>query len=467
MAKTKEQEQASLTAFYYAIEKGASLDFNDDGLEYLKTLKRDQLSLSDELKLDIYKVYPDCPKSWYETFLKQAKALIGFLDHKEGTKDKGYLYARWGKNGKSEPVDTIPRDSRTDVGDQIYALFTKEQKSLFGTGDVSDSWNPMDVYIVKKKDEKSILDTIDCCIKGHIGPDSKDSAEMEIASINRYLAYLAREHMFVPISLKESDTGVISLKETNMKKFVTDIPHSTGKPTTDLTTWLAVSDTKGSEGIADFKSNSLTFSASFNEGASTINYKYESKIGSLQNHATEPRNLVSGTRKKNNLVPANARNGSIPVPRMAKIVEEFSGDKINYMIPMAGEEFGEKHIKYWTTELTKLKAFNNTLVKFNFGPMTFKADGRDLTNLTPGQWVYACANADSKVKKKTSKDFALRFRSKLRLLRYMKMFVKSVKGPKDNDVPIKLSNLIATLYYTSAKINMTQEDLSGPFIKIQ
>ena len=391
MAKTKEQEQASLTAFYYAIEKGASLDFNDDGIDYLKTLKKDQLSLTDQLKLDIYKVYPDCPKSWYETFLKQAKALIGFLDHKEGAKDKGYLYARWGKNGQSEPVDTIPRDSRTDVGDQIYALFTKEQKALFGTGDVSDSWNPMDVYIVKKRDEESILGTIDCCIKGHIGPDSKDSAEMEIASINRYLAYLAREHMFVPISLKESDTGEISLKETNMKKFVTDIPHSVGKPTTDLTTWLEVTDTKGSEGIADFKSNSLTFQAVFNEGASTINYKYESKIGSLQNHATEPRNLVAGTRKKNNLVPANARNGSIPVPRMAKIVEEFSGDKINYMIPMANEEFNEKHIKYWTTELTKLKAFNNTFVKFNFGPMTFKAGGRDLTNLTPGQWVYACA----------------------------------------------------------------------------
>ena len=49
----------------------------------------------------------------------------------------------------------------------------------------------------------------------------------------------------------------------------------------------------------------------------------------------------------------------------------------------------------------------------------------------------------------------------------MKMFVESVKGPKDKGIPKKLSNLIATLYYTSAKINMTQEDLSGPFIKIQ
>lgn len=55
MAKTKEQEQASLTAFYYAIEKGASLDFNDDSIDYLKTLKRDNLSLDDQLKLTFIK----------------------------------------------------------------------------------------------------------------------------------------------------------------------------------------------------------------------------------------------------------------------------------------------------------------------------------------------------------------------------------------------------------------------------
>ena len=252
-----------------------------------------------------------------------------------------------------------------------------------------------------------------------------------------------------------------------MKKFVTDIPHSVGKPTTDLTTWLEVNDTKSSDKTPDFRSNSLTFSAVFNEGASTINYKYESKIGSLQNHATEPRNLVAGTRKKDNLVPANARNGSIPVPRMAKIVEEYSGDKINHMIPMAGEDFEQKHIDYWVDELTKLKNFNNSLVNFKFGPMTFKVGKRNLNNPTVREWMEACANEDNKVAKKTGKNFPLRFRSKLRLLRYMKMFVESVKGPKDKGIPKKLSNLIATLYYTSAKINMTQEDLSGPFIKIQ
>ena len=87
MANTKEQEQASLTAFYYAIEKGATLDPNTDGLDYLKTLGPTKRSVSDELKLAIYEVYPNCPKSWYETFLKQSRALNGFLGHKEGTTD--------------------------------------------------------------------------------------------------------------------------------------------------------------------------------------------------------------------------------------------------------------------------------------------------------------------------------------------------------------------------------------------
>ena len=45
----------------------------------------------------------------------------------------------------------------------------------------------------------SIKDSILCCIKAEIAPDSKDAAEMEVASINRYMAYLAREKIFVGI----------------------------------------------------------------------------------------------------------------------------------------------------------------------------------------------------------------------------------------------------------------------------
>ena len=122
------------------------------------------------------------PDDWYHTFLKQARSLIKWLGHSEGSKDKTYLYARWGKGGKSEKVSTIPRDRRTDIGDWIFEQFNKTQKQLFGSGTgVKDSWNPMDVYIVKKSDEASIKDSILCCIKAEIAPDSRDAAEMEVS----------------------------------------------------------------------------------------------------------------------------------------------------------------------------------------------------------------------------------------------------------------------------------------------
>ena len=439
MAKTKEQEQASLTTFYYAIEKGASLEPDVD----------------EELKSAIFTVYPDCPDSWYNTFLKQARSLIKWLGHSEGSKDKTYLYARWGKGGKSEKVSTIPRDRRTDIGDWIFEQFNKTQKQLFGSGTgVKDSWNPMDVYIVKKSDEASIKDSILCCIKAEIAPDSRDAAEMEVASINRYMAYLAREKIFVGISLKESDRGDPKVTETNMSKVVTDIPHSCGMLLKPLNTWMEVTDTKGNKG-ADFRSNSLTFDAEFNIGSAPKKYKYESKVGSILNHATEPRDLVQGTRSDS--VPAKARNGAIPVPKMAKIVEKYSNEKINFNIPMAGEEFTDAQIKYWGDYLSKLKKDNT--VKKEFGKFSIKLGKTNLNNLTPLKFIQECAAIDSTFKEKR-KDFPLKFRSKLRLLRYMKMFVESKKNHK-------FDNLIAELYLASAKINITQEDLSGAFIKIQ
>ena len=59
------------------------------------------------------------------------------------------------------------------------------------------------------------------------------------------------------------------------------------------------------------------------------------------NHATEPRDLVQGE----NITTAAARNGSIPAPKMAKIGEDYSGEDINYNIPLNG--FTETQIKYW------------------------------------------------------------------------------------------------------------------------
>jgi len=80
----------------------------------------------------------------------------------------------------------------------------------------------------------------------------------------------------------------------------------------------------------DFQTNSLKYEGQFVIGSSLKNYSYESKISSVENHATEPRDRVTGAR--GGLTDAKARNGSVPAPKMAKIVEQYSKQKINQNI---------------------------------------------------------------------------------------------------------------------------------------
>ena len=64
MADTQLQEEASITAFYYAIEKGATITY--------KGQPATGLSVRDEsLYQALIEVYPTMPDRWYETFLKQ------------------------------------------------------------------------------------------------------------------------------------------------------------------------------------------------------------------------------------------------------------------------------------------------------------------------------------------------------------------------------------------------------------
>ena len=67
----------------------------------------------------------------------------------------------------------------------------------------------------------------------------------------------------------------------------------------------------------------------------------------------------------------------------------------------------------------------------------------------------------SQLKYKTKNDkYPVALRSKLRSLRYIKAFQKANKDDR-------LGDLIAILYFASSKINISDKDLSGPFIKIQ
>ena len=157
---------------------------------------------------------------------------------------------------------------------------------------------------------------------------------MEVKSLNSYLAYLHNTREFVGISLKETDRGDPKVTETNISKGFSEIQHHlVGRLQKIYLLYMDIDGSKGKNGKLDFKGNSLTYQASFNIGNVLKKYKYESKISSRENHATEPRDLVQGSSGK--FVPAKARNGAVPAPKMAKaLVQEYSGEEMNKNIPM-------------------------------------------------------------------------------------------------------------------------------------
>ena len=94
--KTEKQELGSITAFYYAIEKGANLG----------TLQEPAITLGsrdEDLYKDLLLVYPDMEEKWYRTFLKQAIVLINWLGHTQGSTDTSYNYGRFGTKTISSP----------------------------------------------------------------------------------------------------------------------------------------------------------------------------------------------------------------------------------------------------------------------------------------------------------------------------------------------------------------------------
>ena len=211
----------------------------------------------------------------------------------------------------------------------------------------------------------------------------------------------------------------------------------------------------------DFQTNSLKMEASFNIGNYLKNYSYESKIGSVINHATEPRDRVKGAR--GGFTDAKARNGSVPTPKMAEIVKEYSKQEINANIPLTGN-FSPQDKKAMVKLLESIKKGGTTTAvqkPFDFNIHLNKKSGKYFSKLSAKEYVDKLVELDNDFKNKTDK-FPKALRSKFRAARYILMFQKAEEESEN-----RLSNLIAELYFASSKINMSKDDLSGPFIKIQ
>ena len=417
-------EAASIVTFYYAIEKGSDLTPNQD------------LDLYNDLKTE----FPNMDSEWYTGLLKQAKALLKYLGHSEGNKDSSWKYARYG--GKTK---TIPNNKSTDIYDYIWNSFNRDQQKIFTSK--KDSWNTTDVYMIKSSDETKVKQMVDILKKEF--SDAAIAPEIFVGTINAYLSKLLKSKTLLGISLKKPTKAEPEshVYETNLDVGPDGIEVHEGNIIGDMFTYMEITK-RGGE--SDFAGNSLTFEAQFKAGKYIKRYFWESKVSSAAAHATEPRDRVPNNKGK--YVNATARNGAIPAPKMADLVKTYTGEDINYNIPLSGK-FTDAHLKYWQKYFKDI--VSDRTIKKDFGKVSVL--GRQVS---PEVFIELAFELDKVSANPSGKNFAVKLRSKLRILRYIKMFIAAKKKGK-------LAELVTHAYFLSSKMNISQADLSGPFIKVQ
>ncbi len=470
--QTEKFEKATLLSFYYVIKEGAPYaPLDKDTYEKIQKNPKQYKpnNLSEEMATEMLIEYPDMNyEKWYLGILRGSEALNEKLGYSEGHKDKCWSYAHFGSKAGLSPVKRIKES--TDILDWVWNNFDKKMQDQFDGK--KDSWNTADVYMVKtakiaeiKQGMKKAL-----CIGEHNNHLLQDVGWcLGVAEVNTYMSKLLQQHKLLPLSLKQATGGVkVKIKPNNLSQDPDGVEGLQGEIETPLRDIMAIvrEDNKWGKNVPAFGANSLTFTGSFQQGEIGIKYKYESKISSNENHATEPRDMVMNNKSK--YVQANARNGAIPAPRMAELVYEYTGDQINDHIPM-NRKLSSNEIDYWADELGKLTGGRGNKMDWGGRFTPFSVEGVQKTKkefiqiasiLDGGKPFSGGKFSTPDGKENRPANFDGEFRSKLRLLRYIKM----IQNASDKG---RLGELLATMYFLSSKINFKQGQLSGPFWKVQ
>ena len=470
--QTEKFEKATLLSFYYVVKEGAPYaPLDKDTYEKIQKSPKQYKpnNLSEEMATEMLIEYPDMNyEKWYLGILRGSEALNEKLGYSEGHKDKCWSYAHFGSKAGLSPVKRIKES--TDILDWVWNNFDKKMQDQFDGK--KDSWNTADVYMVKtakiaeiKQGMKKAL-----CIGEHNNHLLQDVGWcLGVAEVNTYMSKLLQQQKLLPLSLKQATGGVkVKIKPNNLSQDPDGVEGLQGEIETPLRDIMAIvrEDNKWGKNVPAFGANSLTFTGSFQQGEIGIKYKYESKISSNENHATEPRDMVMNNKSK--YVQANARNGAIPAPRMAELVYEYTGDQLNDHIPM-NRKLSSNEIDYWGDELGKLTGGRGNKMDWGGRFTPFSVEGVQKTKkqfieiasiLDGGKPFSGGKFSTPDGKENRPANFDGEFRSKLRLLRYIKM----IQNASDKG---RLGELLATMYFLSSKINFKQGQLSGPFWKVQ
>lgn len=421
------QEKASIATFYYAVAKGASLEPDADA----------------NLKNALMTIYPAMDAKWYATFLKQAKALIKWLGHTEGTKDNSYLYAWY--DGTPEQ---IPSNDTTTLINGVWDSFSNVTKRSFGSK--KDSWNTVDVYMVKRNKEQDLKNRIKTLDEEFNIPGI--SPEVYVGTVNALMARALKDKILIPISLKKvtASASEASLKETNVDVGPDDLEVMEANIEDPLSTNFEIFKRGGS---IDFNTNSLTTNLNFTAGKYYTPYFWETRMSGA-NQKTELKDRVMTPKGK--LTKAEAQAGSIPVPLMRKLINDFGRHSIDSHL---GNTFSNTDRTYWKG-IFKTLVEDRTIPK-DFGAMKIMGNVKTTDEFIDLAFdIDAMSVSDIRtLYKATKSDYSAKLRQKLRQLIIIDTFIVAKKNGK-------LADFIGQAYFRASKMNLSQADMSGPFIKI-
>ena len=374
---TKMQENGSRVFFEQLIEKGKepSINFIED------------------------KAYPDMPAIWYQYYQLQGKALKKYLGN-----EKEYLYSR----------------------DSGIMPFLESAARKMGVS-TKDKWNPMDIVMVKRQDEKRVEKEVNKIL------DGGEEKEAKLEQLNKLMQERLINKTMIPISLKglTKNAKEARIEEANLgnKKAV----KFRLKPNS-----LYCDLDMEKPPLFDTGEFSLRFFANEDEIAVQVrSFRYSKPTTGPQTDLTPK----GGGAKLGKASVAALR------PFLAKLNLEMPPSVVkDPMITISGK-FTKQQLDFWTNFYDRIQ--NETIAgqKVNWDqPLTYGTKKSSFKkNLETGLKNF-----------EKDRNTLGRIFSKLHALRTIELYMKIDK--KD-----KFEEWLETLYYGAKK---EFSNLNGPFIKI-
>jgi len=332
---------------------------------------------------EIEKIYPKYDDEWYETFKMQSDALKKWLKGK-----KGYEYSR------DKGAMPIIEKAATNCG--------VRQK---------DSWNPADIYIIKKSSRNKILEKIT-----EIG-NRKTENESKLDALNEYMRDLFVKRELVGISLKKLGKSV-SLEETNvggMKTSKISMVKNSLRCDLDI-------DNKG-----EFNTGEMAFA--LNVDKNVVNVQIRAFSGDIRESTQMDMTGVGAAAK---LGKVSSRAAIDPFIKKYGLSRRMGSD-----LPKVGE-FTKNDIDFYEKEQQTLNNYRIDGNKVYFGRVPWKKSFEQARQLEVD-----------------NNRTASQLSAKLQCFRWIQI-LKSLENKK------QLNNFLNVAYYGAKK----QYASAGPFLKI-